>query len=68
MLPGWSAAVQVPLPDGWSWREDSHLVFLCSPERVEAVFSAGVSAGALSAAAVLVLESVRRRNGHVAAV
>lgn len=67
-LPGWPAAVQIPLPDGWHWREDAHLVFLCSPERVEAVFSVGISAGALSTAAMLVLDSVKRRNGHVAVI
>lgn len=65
MFPGWPAAVQIPLPDGWQFREDSHLVFLCSPEKVEAVFSVGISSGALSAAAMLVLNSVTRRNGHV---
>ena len=65
-LPGWPAPIQLPLPDGWQLREDSHLIFLCSPKRVEAVFSAGISASALTVVALLVLETVRRRNGHVA--
>ncbi len=46
--PGWPVTVDVSLPAGWSWREDTEWAYLCSPEGVEAAFPAHTGLAVMS--------------------
>ncbi len=61
--PGWPVTVDVPLPEGWSWREDTEWAYLCSPDGVEAAFPAHSGLAVMSETAVTLCRAAFEAQG-----